>query len=78
MTNNLTQVEFRNPNWGKLLTKFSNKYIGREPEIRINSPNRVMVIFNPALTSIEKTKLNNALPEWVRYFFDIELVDCEE
>lgn len=70
-----TQVEFRYPDWGRLLTRFAEKHISRVPEIRISSPNRVVAVFNPALTSTEKTTLKEALPEWVKYFFEIELSD---
>ena len=73
----VTHVEFRYGDWSKLLTRFSQSKIGRAPEIRINSPYRVVAIFNPALTPTEKNTLNNALPEWIKFFFDISLEDFE-
>ena len=72
-----TKIEFRYPAWAKLLTKFAEKHIGRTPEIRVNSPNRVVAVFNPALTPEEKVTLKDALPEWVKYFFEVELSEVE-
>lgn len=73
-----TMVEFRNPDWGNYLTKFSQECIGRKPEIRIDSPNRVVAVFNPALTHTEKNILNNDLPVWLKWYFVIELTDNDE
>jgi len=68
-----TKVEFRYPDWGRLLSKFCLKHIGKEPELRVNSPQRVVAIFNPKLNNQEKKALKDNLPEWLKCFFEVEV-----
>ncbi len=68
-----TQVEFRHRDWGRLLTRLAENTIGRAPDIRISSPNRVVATFEPPLTANEKADLNAALPDWVKDLFEVEL-----
>lgn len=53
--------------------QFCIDVIGRTPSAYEVRTDAVVMFFSPSLTATEKTKLNNALPEFVKKFWVITI-----
>jgi len=72
LTNEIITLEFQ---LFKKLSDFCNTVVGRRPDrMSVGRGGKLMRMeFDPDLTGPEKTALNNALPDYVKRFYDIRV-----